>query len=236
MYIIIVGVGGIGRNLTEVAVGHGDNVVIIDQNEGRCNEILEQYDVLAIVGNSTNKQILEDAGVERADVLITTTSDDSVNLMTCWLAKRYHVPNVISIVNQKEHSDPFNEVGVKISENPDELVATRLYYWATNPHLQQLASIKGGKIFETTVEEGAPMVDREVREVAAGVPGVAGLDKCFVRKMGFDYYVDLHVVVDGGISVRDGHRIAHGVKDALRHSNPKITDVLIHIEPLGEEP
>jgi trk/ktr system potassium uptake protein len=167
MYIVIVGVGGIGRNLTEVAVGHGDNVVIIDQNEGRCNEILEQYDVLAIVGNSTNKQILEDAGVERADVLITTTSDDSVNLMTCWLAKRYNVPNVISIVNQKEHSDPFNEVGVKISENPDELVATRLYYWATNPHLQQLASIKGGKIFETTVEEGAPMVDREVREITA---------------------------------------------------------------------
>jgi len=164
MYIIIVGVGGIGRNLTEVAVAHGDNVVIIDQNESRCNEILEQYDVLAIVGNSTDKQILEDAGVERADVLVATTGDDSVNLMTCWLAKRYKVPNVISIVNQKEHSDLFKEVGVTISENPDELVATKLYYWTENPHLQQLASIPGGKIFEITVDEGAPMVDREVRE------------------------------------------------------------------------
>jgi len=85
---------------------------------------------------------------------------DAVNLMTCWLAKRYNVRNVVSIVNQKEHSDLFNEVGVKISENPDELVATRLYYWARSPNLQQVASIPGGTIFEIVAEAGAPIVDR----------------------------------------------------------------------------
>ena len=140
MYIIIVGLGGIGRTLTQLAVEHGNNVVIIDRDEQRCSEMLEHYDVLAITGNATDKSILEDAGIDRADALIATTSDDSVNLMTCWLAKRFDVTNVVSIVNQKEHSDLFKEVGVKISENPDELVATRLYYWAENPQLQQLAS------------------------------------------------------------------------------------------------
>ncbi len=165
MYIIIVGLGGIGRNLCALAAEHGANVVIIDQDEARCTDILEHYDVLAITGNATDKAILDDAGVDRADALVATTSDDSVNLMTCWLAKRFKIPNVVSVVNQKEHSELFREVGVKIAENPDELVATRLYYWAENPNLQQLASIPGGTIFEIIAEQGAPMIDREIRDL-----------------------------------------------------------------------
>jgi len=165
MYIIIVGLGGIGKNLVKLAVEHSHNVVVIDQDESRCSEILEHYDVLAVTGNATDKTILEEAGVDRADALIATTSDDSVNLMTCWLAKRFRVPNVVSIVNQPSHSDFFKEVGVRISENPDELVASRLYYWTQNPQLQQLASIPGGSIFEIVAEQGAPIVGHEIREL-----------------------------------------------------------------------
>jgi len=165
MYIIIVGLGGIGRNLAKLGVEHAHNVVVIDQEESRCSEVLEHYDVLAVTGNSTDKTTLEEAGIERADALIATTSDDSVNLMTCWLAKKFRVPNVVAIVNQPSHSDFFKEVGVRISENPDELVASRLYYWTQNPQLQQLASIPGGTIFEIVAEEGAPIVDHEIREL-----------------------------------------------------------------------
>jgi trk system potassium uptake protein TrkA len=165
MYIIIVGLGGIGRNLTRLGVDHSHNVVVIDQDESRCSEVLEHYDVLAVTGNATDKTTLEEAGIERADALIATTSDDSVNLMTCWLAKKFRVQNVVSIVNQPSHSDFFKEVGVRISENPDELVASRLYYWTQNPQLQQLASIPGGTIFEIVAEEGAPIVDHEIREL-----------------------------------------------------------------------
>jgi trk system potassium uptake protein TrkA len=165
MYIIIVGLGGIGRNLAKLGVEHAHNVVVIDQEESRCSEVLEHYDVLAVTGNSTDKTTLEEAGIERADALIATTSDDSVNLMTCWLAKKFRVPNVVAIVNQSSHSDFFKEVGVRISENPDELVASRLYYWTQNPQLQQLASIPGGTIFEIVAEEGAPIVDHEIREL-----------------------------------------------------------------------
>lgn len=165
MYIIIIGLGGIGRNLAAISVEHGDSVVVIDTDENRCSEILEHYDVLAITGNATDKSILEDAGIDRAGALVATTSDDAVNLMTCWLAKRFKVPNVVSIVNQKEHSDLFKEVGVRISENPDELVANRLYYWSENPNMQQLASIPGGTIFQVVAEEGAPLIDHEIREL-----------------------------------------------------------------------
>jgi len=72
---------------------------------------------------------------------------------------------------------------------------------------------------------------KEVKQVAMKVDGVTGLDKCFVRKMGFDYYVDLHVIVDGSLSVYRGHDISHRVKDAILEALPNISDVLIHIEP-----
>src|SRR5205823_12045984 len=74
------------------------------------------------------------------------------------------------------------------------------------------------------------IVDR-VRNAAGAVPGVIEVEKCFVRKMGLSFYVDLHVGVNGNISVRDGHRIAHAVKRAIQESDPRIADVLVHIEP-----
>jgi cation diffusion facilitator family transporter len=70
-----------------------------------------------------------------------------------------------------------------------------------------------------------------VRAAAAAVPGVIEIDKCLVRKMGLEFYVDLHVGVDERISVRAGHELAHEVKDAIKKTNPRIADVLVHIEP-----
>jgi cation diffusion facilitator family transporter len=70
-----------------------------------------------------------------------------------------------------------------------------------------------------------------VRDAASSVPGVARIDKSLVRKMGLSFYVDLHVEVNGKISVREGHHIAHKVKRAIQESDPRIADVLVHIEP-----
>jgi len=83
------------------------------------------------------------------------------------------------------------------------------------------------------VMDAAPpaTMERAVRKVAQDVEGVVALEKCFIRKMGFSYYIDLHVTVDGKISVRKGHDIARRVKEALRQSNPAVAEVLIHIEP-----
>jgi cation diffusion facilitator family transporter len=74
------------------------------------------------------------------------------------------------------------------------------------------------------------IIDR-IQKAARAVPGVVALDKCFVRKMGVDYYVDLHVQVNGAMSVRAGHELAHRVKDAIRITDSRIADVLVHIEP-----
>jgi cation diffusion facilitator family transporter len=77
---------------------------------------------------------------------------------------------------------------------------------------------------------GAKIV-KAICSVASSVPGVVEVEKCHARKMGLDYYVDLHVGVDGNISVHEGHEIAHRVKSAIQQSDSRIADVLVHIEP-----
>jgi cation diffusion facilitator family transporter len=72
-------------------------------------------------------------------------------------------------------------------------------------------------------------------EVASRVPGVARVQKAFARKSGTRYWIDMHVWVDGSMSVRDSHRVAHAVKDAVRQEIPGVHDVLIHVEPAAEE-
>ncbi len=71
----------------------------------------------------------------------------------------------------------------------------------------------------------------DIRNVATRVEGVIDTEKCFVRKTGMTYLVDLHLTVDGNITVSEGHEIAHRLKDAIIAAMPEIADVLIHTEP-----
>ena len=71
----------------------------------------------------------------------------------------------------------------------------------------------------------------KIRNISKQVEGVIDTEKCFVRKSGLEYLVDLHVIVEGKISVSQGHKIAHNLKDTLILKIPQINNVLIHIEP-----
>jgi cation diffusion facilitator family transporter len=80
-----------------------------------------------------------------------------------------------------------------------------------------------------TMPEGARM--DEIRKVAMGVPGALGIEKCFARKTGLRYHVDLHLEVDPNLTVRDSHSIATAVRTALRKDVDWVEDVLVHVEP-----
>ena len=75
-------------------------------------------------------------------------------------------------------------------------------------------------------------IEQRVRTVAAGVDGVRFIEKCRVRKSGLGLLMDIHVVVDGTLTVREGHAIAHRVKDALMAGDGLVvSDVVVHTEP-----
>ena len=71
----------------------------------------------------------------------------------------------------------------------------------------------------------------EIRTKSAQVKGVLGTEKCFIRKSGMKFHVDLHAIVNSEISVKAGHDISHKLKDYLRLKIPNLGHVLIHIEP-----
>jgi cation diffusion facilitator family transporter len=75
-----------------------------------------------------------------------------------------------------------------------------------------------------------PLIN-EIRELSKQVEGVIDTEKCFIRKAGMQYLVDLHLVVKADISVKEGHFIAHNLKDHLQEKLPHLADVFIHVEP-----
>ena len=74
---------------------------------------------------------------------------------------------------------------------------------------------------------------QQVREIAEAVGGVQAVEKLRVRKSGLEYFIEIHVQVEGMMTVDAGHRIAHHVKDQLLVSLPRVRDVHVHIEPFA---
>ena len=75
--------------------------------------------------------------------------------------------------------------------------------------------------------------ENKVKDISRNVPGVIDIEKCRIRKSGFDFFIEIHVIVDGKISVADGHRIGHEEKQTLFDANLSIIDVITHVEPAG---
>lgn len=78
-------------------------------------------------------------------------------------------------------------------------------------------------------------LQEQVHTQALQVPGVLATEKCFIRKVGMKYHVDLHAIVQADITVKEGHFIAHQLKDYLMTRLPVLENVLIHIEPYAEQ-
>lgn len=76
----------------------------------------------------------------------------------------------------------------------------------------------------------------EIRSQSLLVDGILGTEKCFIRKAGTKYHVDLHAIVNGKLTVKEGHDLAHKLKDTLREEIPNLGHVLIHIEPYVAKP
>ena len=94
----------------------------------------------------------------------------------------------------------------------------------------------GAQLLKEAVDDvmdtaASPEYEAKIRAAAAQVAGVIGIEKCLIRKSGLHNLVDIHVEVDGDISVRRGHEIAHSVQDALLASNLRVAAVLVHVEP-----
>jgi len=90
-----------------------------------------------------------------------------------------------------------------------------------------------GSVYDATDPAASPLLRDPICAAAANQPGVERIEKCLVRKSGTNLFVELHVEVDPSVTIREGHRIGHQVKAALIAANPRIQDVIVHLEPAG---
>jgi cation diffusion facilitator family transporter len=102
------------------------------------------------------------------------------------------------------------------------LIGTGL--WLLGPTLHEL--------MEGSVD---PALLEFIYETSSSVPGIRGIDKVWVRKLGMRLMVDLHIEVDPAISVQEGHRLSHEVKAKLQRELPQVRDVMVHVEPFDAQ-
>lgn len=74
-------------------------------------------------------------------------------------------------------------------------------------------------------------MESQIRKISKEVSGVIDTEKCFIRKTGMKYYIDLHIIVNSVLSVKEGHLISHKLKDKLQLEMPEVSNILIHVEP-----
>jgi cation diffusion facilitator family transporter len=99
-----------------------------------------------------------------------------------------------------------------------------------------IIGINGLRLLRPALDELMDAAPKEniaglARTIALQVNGVRGVEKCFARKMGHEYWLDMHVEVDGNLTVAVAHELSHTVKDSIRAKLPRVLDVTIHIEP-----
>ena len=165
MYILIIGAGGIGQKLTEFALDHKDDIVVIEKDKEKCSEFSKKYDAVVINADATDQETLEDAELERADAVVTT-ADDATNLMVISIAQKRGVPSLVSVVNNEESKTMFREKGANVVGNPNALMAEYLYRAVKRPMIRDFMSLGGhAEIFKIVLPEGAKIADKTLKEI-----------------------------------------------------------------------
>jgi trk system potassium uptake protein TrkA len=170
MYIVIIGAGGIGKRLTEIALKDGNhNVIVIDKNQEACEEIARKYDAVAINADATQEETLEESEVKKADVLVTTTNDDATNLMVVSLAKNIGVKSLVSVVNQEESKPMYMEKGVKMIKSPNVVMAEHLYKSIKHPNVEEYMNVgKYAEIFRIPIPNNSKHSGKTIKKL--GLP------------------------------------------------------------------
>lgn len=167
MFIIIVGAGKVGYSLAKRLYGK-HTVSIIERDRSVCEEIAKEFDILVVNGDGCDSVILEEAGVDRADVVAAVTGEDEDNLVICQLAKeRYNIKRAVGRVNSPENEHTFAELGVDIPIEATSIIAKIIEEEVSFSDFVNLMSFKRGKLAIVRVDlpEDSPVINKEVKDI-----------------------------------------------------------------------
>lgn len=168
MNIIIIGAGNIGSSLAEELSYERDNVVVIDKDSKLCERLNEKMDILTMPGDAISPAILELGGIKKADVMVSLTDSDEVNILACGLARSYGVPKRIARLKSSEFSIAGEELdlsgmGVTHIVRPDKTAVDNVIQYVETPGATDAANFQGGNILMRGINVNPSMSIAEKR-------------------------------------------------------------------------
>ena len=129
MKIVIIGLGNICKTILKVLAKENHNITIIDEKKDKIEELIEKYDVSGVVGNGACMDIQKEAKVKDADLVITLTDSDELNIFACMVARKVGAKNTIARVRNPDYSNQIAEMkddlGISMLVNPEKDTATK---------------------------------------------------------------------------------------------------------------
>ena len=151
MNIIIVGCGKVGRKLAERLSCEKDNdITVVDLSNNAVEDLINQYDIMGVIGNGANFDTLMEAGIKNADILIAVTGSDELNLLTCLIAKKTGNCQTIARVRNPEYSKELNlfkeDLGLAMIINPEQTAASEMARLLRFPSAIQIDTFAKGRV------------------------------------------------------------------------------------------
>ena len=168
MYILIVGGGKVGSNLTSTLMKMGHEVTLIEGDRDRYALLEERFEHVVRPGDGTELFVLERAGVERADLVVGVTGDDEDNIIVCQVAKeKYGVPKVIARINDPRNQPHFEMVGINLTVSATATILALIEHELPQHELVTLIDLRREnlEIVEFAIGEHSPAAGRMVREL-----------------------------------------------------------------------
>jgi len=154
MYIVIMGGGRVGLNLSSFLISDGHDVTLVENDKSLCSNAAVELDALVICGNGTDIKTLEEANIMNADVFVAATGNDEANLLACVLVREYNVPKIIARVSDPSHKSVFKKIGVDSVISPELTAASYLEKLIIRPKIADLVVLGKGdaELLDITLE------------------------------------------------------------------------------------
>ena len=168
MFVLVVGGGKVGYYLTKELSESGHEVVLMEKDRTRAQQIADEIGSIVIPHDGCEGQYLSEAGANRADIVAAVTGDDEDNLVICQMAKHhFDVPRTIARVNNPQNEALFRHLGVDEIISPTRMILGSIEQDIPVHELLHLAALGESEleIIEAHLREGSPAIGKAPRDL-----------------------------------------------------------------------
>lgn len=225
MRVIVVGCGKIGRAILESLDDELHDVVAIDNDPEVIARVTDTFDVMAVCGNATSREMLSAAEVSKCDLFIAVTQSDEVNMLSCFLAKKMGATHTVARIRESAYNEEglefiCDQLELSMALNPERLTAESLFDLLKLPSAVSVDNFAGKKtqILELIVKENTKLCGVVLSDLRKNCP--VQFLACAVKRNG------VAVIPNGAFCLQEGDRVAFMVKRSDSHKFLKAIGVV----------